>query len=876
MKLQRIFDNVSNFLIHPSNQGYKPCTKRCAWFVTFFIGFITAGIPHGLCFLWLKLRKVSSKPEHKKIQDVFNKNLSRVQKQLEDLPFIQKLAKDLSPAQKPVENLSPKTPETVIFTQNDLQNLAIQTPDINLNLNFIQRHYKDRENKMSFRTLGADWFVWFDPPSRRILLQNKSSFERNSDLDKLELQITENQEQISIQNNHPDSKYVRLEYQSLLLNLHHEITSLRFVTDHISQHSDFTSQEAVFFVENDTLQPNPDSISEKATSLPYIKENDIRLDPISQRIHSPERPVGSVVIRSNEHEENLQNTHSNKFNLVDDELIETQDQPIPNVNNNDEPGKLSCPQDWILFQSSLSQKSLKQIDLGSLGIFSARLDEQKKNLIIITKQSAINQLPALASDDFLMEIQLDVGGNFSSFEVNKKQLLPLEFIPKQYFSILNGCFKKALEETNTYMTDSYRIFVARRSLSKIPEAHLLQLYNRLKYTHDNRKSEYICFKFQSDNLENESGIDSGGLSRQYFEEVFKNLLYTRKLNFFKCRTELVMPESKLSSGLNSQEKDIYFALGYIMGYLYLSNDKNTGIYFDDAFFRAILACESNEIDQPFKSLSLESKLRMAEAIIQSRQENVGNDPIHHLFLCTKLLREQINKQASPEAKEQLKSVLENAGVMYLENMPDRFVDHDKEKLQFEAINEQKEEFLQALYHEIFNHADVGYGKIQRQIEPIHRTAQGMKAIFSHSLNWSSIQQNGHEDLAEKIQGSRDRQKIVDCIVYDQNELDPIKIKVQWLKEWILDPNTTHKQVGLFLKFVTGVTTLTKESIKIEKHYKNSPLPAADTCSCKLKLSAQFSEMSTSEGVYTDETKEGFIKVLTDMVFKEQNMGFHTG
>lgn len=888
MKVQKFLDNVSNFIIHPSDKRYKPCTRRFAWSVTVVMLFATFGITHGLCLLWIKLRKIPLKPQHEKIQGLFTNNYPAPKKQ---------------PAPSPEPIVTP--PPIVAPPPNPPNTLSINSlshEDMVAMNDFIKLHHNERTLQFSIKALGEDWCIWFDESLQTISLQKKIAFDKNSDYCKIDLQISKNDKQISVSNNM--QIFFEDDYPTLLLTLHHEVSSLRFLADNAPE-----VDEPVIVPKN---PPNIFGRNPPEVVNPVIFPD----DSDSSDFDEPFKPI---II------EKPKPIEPDPVDFPKKYLIET-DQPVPTDDSQDEPCKLSCPADWTLFQFILSQKMMSNVVLDDLGTFAIRQDFQNRMTII--KLGKWNQ-PLQPPHQLVIELKIDDGGKLCSFIVNKKQLFPMKYIPKEYFSILNGCFKKALETVCDYQDD---IVIPTRSLSKIPEFHLRSLYEKLKRHHAFKELIRIRVQFLSvrwDNLIKQNhlikdeGIDAGGLAKQYIEGIIKNLIDCPELNFVKSRTGLAMPSIKnpfqnaqdelkktaqalqlenpiaIHPSLSPQENDLYFKLGYLMGCSAITDFVKTGIYFEDAVFRAIFACQSEKIDRPFDNLSQDVLLRMTEAILQSREEMVGNDPVYKLFLCAKLLKEQIKqplpihdedfKKQSAKNDESLKTALENAGVGFLEDMPDDYVDHGLLLIKFDEIKKNKEQFLQALYYSIFNFTDSNYGKIGTQLAPIHAMTRGMQAIFtSFDVKWYSIV-GGHKGLSDKIQGTRDRQKIVNKIGIRQFEpTEHLKRTTEWLKEWIKDPTTTDKQIALFLKFTTGLTVMADDTrIEISSKYeiKPTPLPVAHTCSNKLDLSDEPSilkskksknskDADSDEVVYSDATKEGFIKILTELVLQEENMQFY--
>lgn len=528
-----------------------------------------------------------------------------------------------------------------------------------------------------------------------------------------------------------------------------------------------------------------------------------------------------------------------------------------------------------------------KIELDQLGSFSVNFKKnQKKSFITIKKQNELH-----------IEIEIENLENCSSFKVNKKELLPSKYIPKELYSILNECYKQVVQRGCRYSywneNDRTGITIPRRSLPKIPEFHLRKLVEANDQCLVKKKfDQKFSLKFLSDILEDEDGVDTGALRKQYVEEIFRNLLHSNEIKFLKPKQSgLAIPTSSkpiehVEPALTPQEDELYYKFGYIMGHLHETDFLNTGIYFDQSLFSAILAFADKEVDKPFNDLSKDVKLRIAQAMVQARVDSGYKDPLYKCFECAKLVKEKIDKNPFDENDEnELKNALLNGGINLFAAMPNKFVNHEDEELKFDEIKANRKEFLQGLYSTIFNHPDSDYGTILNQLAIIHRIAQGIKSAFDKQNKiWQGIRENGAMKFVENIQGTRNRQEIVDRIDVSIYETPFLKTKTEWLKQWILN-EASDEQVSLFLRYCTGASTLTEEkkAISIQRlerldKDKNplppTPLPLVHACGYRIEMCNEASSFKNSDGEYTDETKEGFIKVLTELVFRNENMGFY--
>ncbi|ADI38887.1 hypothetical protein [Waddlia chondrophila] len=77
MITKNTIDNLTSFIMDPSNNAREPLTQGIAWTTTIILGFGTIGIIQGLSALWRKLRHIDQNDTHEKISRLFQKIFSR-------------------------------------------------------------------------------------------------------------------------------------------------------------------------------------------------------------------------------------------------------------------------------------------------------------------------------------------------------------------------------------------------------------------------------------------------------------------------------------------------------------------------------------------------------------------------------------------------------------------------------------------------------------------------------------------------------------------------------------------------------------------------------------------------------------------------------
>lgn len=866
MKIKHALDNASLFLIRPSKNP-KPCNKNTALAFSIFIGFSTLGTVHLFFTLWMKLRKIPINPKQKKIQTLFKNK-------------VQPSKNQSSPSKYPVINKILQAPIDMQVLPSVIKkpiNSPIETPIIKKpilpriepisisesNQNDINKPIK---SPIDIPVIKKTVLPLIEPVSVSEIDQNDINKPLKSPTDDIPI--------LPLIVNIPNLPQV-------------EPISVSEIEQNEIPITEDDSNNIPKVSEDDSIPEESDDLT--TTNQDELSEQQNLLEEENKDVDQQEEP--KIV--------NIPNVevHFQHEIEVDDQW--------PNKESRDEPCKFSSPKDWTYFVSILERERMANrlknpfvVNLDQLGSFLIEIYFFPTIIIKITKQKddTLSNQP----DDLIIQIKIENKEKCTSFKVNDRELLPTNSIPQEHFNILNECYKKVLKIPKMYDIFHARnmgVSVSKRSLLKIPEFHLQKFYEmlreRVKYEMDPGSKKIsismdwlMTLKFHSENFDQENGIGVG-LRRQYIEDIFKNLMHSKTLNFFKNpKTGIGLPTSN-QQVLLPHERNLYDTLGYLMGYLYQQNSMKSGIYFDRSLFSAILAFNPQEIDQPYSELSQDVRVRIATAMIKSRVADGYQDALKSCIECAELIKKQIEmNQVGEDADAELRKALDQGNIALFESLPEKFA--DGEVCHFDEIKANKEEFLNALYSTVFCHKDSDYGKIDSQLESIQVLARGMLSAFNEQgIEWKNLQNQGSTELSEKIQGVRDRQKIVDKIIFtnvpnNKEQADYLKTKTQWLKEWILDENTTDKQISDFLKFVTGLTSLSNEDIRITSVAGKSPIPYSHTCSLQLDLCPYPNTLLDSKGevfrdsegnTYCDDNKEGFIQILTQYALKESNMIF---
>jgi hypothetical protein len=474
-------------------------------------------------------------------------------------------------------------------------------------------------------------------------------------------------------------------------------------------------------------------------------------------------------------------------------------------------------------------------------------------------------------DENKLGIIISPDGKITSVRVNNEPQGSLD-IPEQWLAPLQACFNKVLDTSSTYQfveqpgmdKAPIQVMALKRGLREIPEYHLKQFAECIEKAVQSSQDPKITVTFLKDDLSKEVGIDAGGLTRDYIDDLMRGITERAQLPF---NTDLFLPKATAQEKptdpliINAREKEIYRELGIVFMYCYHSEKSegiwdrsySTGRHFDDALFKVAFSLTSKEIDQPFEKLSFERQFELCKALVGAYDKQTSSLQSYNKML------EWIGKDNILGEQDEIKVYIEHV-------LPENAV----------LTNEVMKEALKKVFVEGFT----------GELAAIHAIAGGMKQVY-HPGSVQQLQKNSTEwdrtakthsekfvEVSNKVQGSINRDDIAKSIEIRSNLAANQEIfkKTTWLKEWItgknaqgqkVSPQASEEELKNFLKFVTGSTSLPKDKkITVGKqHDELYPVPKAHTCSFEMELSPQ---PATYGNDFNDHTKENFIKSLVGL------------
>ncbi len=378
------------------------------------------------------------------------------------------------------------------------------------------------------------------------------------------------------------------------------------------------------------------------------------------------------------------------------------------------------------------------------------------------------------------------------------------------------------------------VSILRETLPCIPTWHLNKWLGSL-----GQSSEFeVVYK-------GESGIDAGGLKREYIGTI-ASAIVNQKTLFKEVDGSLTLP-------CNPNEVETYQNIGMLFAECYKSKSTvdawesyereliTTGRLYSDALFKAALLLSYDDLSEAIATRDTEIKI--ARSILSDLDSN-GSDTVKNMIQCFELLDgdSQDFSLAFYMLEESVQEVYE-----------DQDLNPDLQKIKANEV-QFKEDLFNALMKDGTTIDELKGISLGNMVGPIFQIAKGMS---SRILEWDIERTKPIDVFSIKIQGSIDRNQIVASI---QTVSDPVLTqKIVWLKEWI-QKDASDTEIKAFLKFVSGATSLAGATpIKVDAQAAPSPFLSASSCNMHIHMSDKMSYRGNPDS--WDNTKEGFIRNL---------------
>ena len=413
-----------------------------------------------------------------------------------------------------------------------------------------------------------------------------------------------------------------------------------------------------------------------------------------------------------------------------------------------------------------------------------------------------------------------------------------------------------------------KIEIDRKDLKANPRKHLQYLAETMQTAHRKALEAYESNPFMKPerfhpqfkvSFTGEPAVDCGGPSREYLDTLFHAL---SKSPLFQTSEDNSLALPQLTEDITPEDQAFFEELGQVLMAIHqipnveysfnfidaINGISNTNYYighhFDNGLFTGVLVLTGEEIDIPYAELSLETKLKLAQALLHEDEHAATYKNMIHWIKAFGSLQQR--------ALDEVDRTLRGLG-----HIP---------------TPETRLQFLQTAF------LDSSKGNLF--LAPVHAIAKGMKTLSlppneerDASHYWDEVvTQESYLDFSEKVQGSLNRQMIASRFVLEDT-LDVfqrihIEERVTWMKEWI-EQEATETELKQLLKFQTGSSSCPPEDVFIKVSEQGGfidllsgnteyvPIPKVSTCEFSMRLSPH----RCGNAEYNDFTKINFIKCL---------------
>ncbi len=399
-------------------------------------------------------------------------------------------------------------------------------------------------------------------------------------------------------------------------------------------------------------------------------------------------------------------------------------------------------------------------------------------------------------------------------------------------------------------SNTVQICVFKPSIAQNPVAHLNALTSLL-----DASCRRIIVRFlqrQGSDYIQGNGSDAGGLSRDYLDDLMRNLARNEE-HFTDSTSGLRIPK-----GVDHESLSTFRQIGKVMMFCYqIRDDLIIGRHFDPAVFAAMLQFSADELDIPFCSFDSATKFRLYRCFLEAQEESGGRNAQLELL-------DLVSEDSWDE--NSLANAFGLARDVHI-CLPEEWEELELEDLTLTQVKEVHAKLVGVL-------AEV----LDPALSSIQAMAQGMRDLCTigseESLNlyWNRnfFHNMDFNTFEASVQGSINRTELVENISYD-DYVTVINRKVKWLKEWIQN-EATDEELRLFLKLLSGGSALpNNKHIGVYRQYENfTPYPVFHTCSFSMDLAPGYVVQRDDSGavILRDDTKEDFIAALKVMFGKD--------
>lgn len=203
----------------------------------------------------------------------------------------------------------------------------------------------------------------------------------------------------------------------------------------------------------------------------------------------------------------------------------------------------------------------------------------------------------------------------------------IKTLPTEIMAAVRTSFKRVLHNSAKYYQrgSAIEIRVVQRALSVIPAQHLRSFVTQLEaFKRTLKRMPSVHVRFLQLDLKETIASDAGGVRRMCINSLASGLISCGAIATLDGQSRFHIPiarafdyqKAKEITKVSLEEKAVYEDLGQLMMLCYRDPKLATGQHFYDRVFKACLSLKTAEIDQPFETLTFDTKLSMFKALVE--------------------------------------------------------------------------------------------------------------------------------------------------------------------------------------------------------------------------------------------------------------------
>jgi hypothetical protein len=334
-----------------------------------------------------------------------------------------------------------------------------------------------------------------------------------------------------------------------------------------------------------------------------------------------------------------------------------------------------------------------------------------------------------------------------------------------------------------------------------------------------------------------------GPTRAYLCSLIRAIIHQLSPNS-SALSELLTPGASDLQALSDEEETTFNEIGKLFMWSFLQKNMQIGARFHPAIFAAALSLTPNQL---MDGLTPQTKEQIRQQVLDI-QANL--DPMSFQGHIRHLRTGNIDEIANGSLNEEERKILDIAATYYSND--DENVNLNTKENLLKVLRQLRDEDLSN---------DTGYcGSVlatQLSCNAILCIARGMREILTRTGgNWATFQTDIlYEKFNSIVQGSLARDDVTTAIqITSSHDVSPQVVEtVEWIKEWVQNPETPDRDIRAFIYWATGSDSVSQEGIRVVPYYSigdektKNALFDVHTCSHQIGINVTaLSSFSTKE------------------------------